>query len=109
MAIAFNEHRSTLDHFHHSAHELKPTTAVELVWHANKPDLLRCGNEMRALAGRFVSRENDVAPERLTRAQRLVRGLDFFSELRNGVPLDGAHPSEQGDSIVGSCDGSSDP
>ena len=68
MAAAVDAYRSFLDHFHHSAEELVPTAVVDLVWHTHMLDPLRYGAETRALAGRLVDHEDDVAPERLAKA-----------------------------------------
>ena len=67
MAAAVAAYRSFLDHFHHSAEELVPTAVVDLVWHTHMLDPLRYGTETRALAGRLVNHEDDVAPERLAK------------------------------------------
>ena len=47
---------------------LVPTYQIDLFWHTHMLDPLRYGAETRALAGRLVDHEDDVAPERLAKA-----------------------------------------
>ena len=68
MATAVCDYRAFLDHFHHSVDERVPTLAVDLIWHTHMLHPMRYGPETRALAGRFVNHEDEVAPDRMAKA-----------------------------------------